>query len=126
MSTRRRFDHTGSSFDSFLDEQGLLRDAEAVAIKRVIAWQLKKAMDAKHVSKKQMADALQTSRSQVDRLLDPMHVGVSIGTVAKAARAVGKRVRFDIVDERQGPRRKHTPSRHGHKPARATALAAGL
>lgn len=98
MSERKRFDYSGSTFDSFLREEGLLQEAEAVAMKRVIAWQLKKAMSSRRISKKQMAERLQTSRSQVDRLLDPANVGVTIQTVAKAAHAVGKRIRFDIVD----------------------------
>lgn len=96
-------DHTGTTFDSFLEEENLLEAAEAAALKRVIAWQLTKAMKAKHVSKKRMAQQLRTSRSQVDRLLDPAYIGVSIATVAKAAFALGKLCRFDIVDS--------TPSR---------------
>ncbi|PYX53208.1 MAG: Fis family transcriptional regulator [Acidobacteria bacterium] len=80
-------DHTGSAFDSFLAEENLLEEAEAVALKRVIAWQLKTAMNTKHVSKTQLAQQLHTSRSQVNRLLDPAYVGVSIGRVAQAARA---------------------------------------
>lgn len=92
-------DHTGSSFDSFLEEEDLLKESEAVALKRVIAWQLKTAMNKKRVTKSWMAHELRTSRSQVDRLLDPLNVGVSIGTVAKAARAVGKAFRMEFVEE---------------------------
>lgn len=90
--------HSGSTFDSFLEEEGLLEEIEAVALKRVIAWQLKKAMDSCKITKQQMAKQLRTSRTQVDRLLDPSHTGVSIATVSKAAHAVGKRIRFEIID----------------------------
>ena len=92
-----KIDHTGSTLDSFLEEEGLLDEAEAVALKRVISWQLKAAMSAKRVTKTQMAHQLRTSRSQVERLLDPAYVGVSIGTIAKAAHAVGKRFSFTIT-----------------------------
>lgn len=86
------YDHSGSSFDEFLREDGILEETEAIAIKRVIAWQLQSAMRRKHISKQSMANHLGTSRSQVDRLLDPEHAGVTLGTLAKAARAVGKRL----------------------------------
>jgi len=98
MSSRKEIDHSGSSFDSFLAEEGLLDDAEAVAVKRVLAWQLQKAMEREQVTKKSMAERLRTSRTQVDRLLNPNYVGVTLETVAKAARAVGKRVRVELVD----------------------------
>jgi len=98
MSSRKEIDHSGSSFDSFLAEEGLLDDAEVVAVKRVLAWQLQKAMEREQVTKKSMAERLRTSRTQVDRLLNPNYVGVTLETVAKAARAVGKRVRVEIVD----------------------------
>ena len=98
MSSPRIIDHSGSSFDNFLEEEGLLEQSEAVAIKRVIAWQLQRAMNQKQVTKKHMAERLRTSRTQVDRLLNPSYVGVSLEAVARAARAVGKRIRVEIVD----------------------------
>src|ERR1039458_6970747 len=98
MSSRRITDHSGSSFDDFLEEEGLLEQSEAVAIKRVLAWQLQRAMNQKQVSKKHMAERLRTSRTQVDRLLNPLYVGVSLEAVARAARVVGKRIRVEIVD----------------------------
>ena len=100
MKTQRRFDHSGSTFDSFLEEQGLLQKSEAVAVKRIIAWKLSEAMASAHVTKKAMAERLRTSRAQVDRLLDPANIGVSLGSVAKAARALGKRISVQIVDVR--------------------------
>ena len=100
MTTRQKaaFDHTGSSFDSFLDEEGILEEVEAVAVKRVIAWQLAEAMKAGNISKKSMAERMGTSRSQLDRLLDPENSAVHLETIAKAARAVGKRLRLEMVD----------------------------
>ena len=98
MSSTKKFDHSGSAFDSFLEEEGVLAETEAVALKRVIAWHIEQAMAAKKITKNVMAKRLSTSRTQIDRLLDPSHVGVSIETIARAAKAVGKRVTFQIVD----------------------------
>lgn len=95
---RNRFDHSGSSFESFLEEEGILDEVDAVAIKRVIAWQLAEAMKAGQVTKKAMAERMGTSRSQLDRLLDPANGAVHLDTIAKAARAVGKRLRIEMVD----------------------------
>lgn len=92
------FDHSGSSFDSFLEEEGILDEVEAVAVKRVIAWQLAEAMKAGKISKKVMAVRMGTSRSQLDRLLDPENSAVHLETITKAARAVGKRLRMEMVD----------------------------
>ncbi len=93
-----RFDHTGSTFESFLEEDGILDEVDAVAIKRVIAWQLSEAMKTGKISKKKMAERIGTSRSQLDRLLDPENGSVHLQTIAKAARAVGKRLRIEMVD----------------------------
>jgi len=98
MSNGKSFDHTGSSFDGFLEEENILKETEAVAAKRVLAWQIEQAMKEKKISKYAMAKELHTSRSQVDRLLDPKHIGVTIGTITRAAIVVGKRARFEIVN----------------------------
>jgi antitoxin HicB len=105
MKKAKRFDHSGSSFDSFLEEEGLLAESEAVALKRVISWQIEQAMNEKKISKSAMAKRLSTSRMQIDRLLDPSHVGVSIQTIARAAKVVGKRVMFQVVDESDAKRK---------------------
>lgn len=102
----RNFDHSGSSFDSFLDEEGIREEVEAVAIKRVLAWQLKNAMRRQQKTKQAVARDLHTSRSQLDRLLDPRNVSVSLDTITRAAKALGKRVIIQITDDR-GPRTKH-------------------
>jgi len=92
------FDHAGSSFESFLEEEGILEEVRAVAIKRVIAWQLSEAMKAGKISKKAMAERMGTSRSQLDRLLDPENSAVNLETITRAARAVGKRLRLEMID----------------------------
>ena len=94
----KRFDHSGSSFDDFLEEEGILDEVDAVAIKRVVAWQLAEAMKAGRITKKAMAERMGTSRSQLDRLLDPANGAVHLDTIAKAARAVGKRLSIEMVD----------------------------
>ena len=91
-------DHTGSTFDSFLEDEGIREEVEAVAIKRVLAWQLKKAMKEQRKTKQLMAKQLRTSRSQLDRLLDPQNVSVTIATIIRAARALGKRVIIHVAD----------------------------
>jgi antitoxin HicB len=94
----RKVDHSGSSFDSFLEEAGIKEEVEAVAIKRVIAWQLQQAMKMQQKTKQAMAKELRTSRSQLDRLLDPRNVAVTLDTITRAARALGKRVVIRIAD----------------------------
>jgi antitoxin HicB len=98
MRTQLAFDHSGSSFDGFLEEEGILDEVEAAAIKRVIAWQLAEAMKAGKISKKAMAERMGTSRSQLDRLLDPENSAVHLQTIARAARAVGKRLHMEMID----------------------------
>lgn len=98
MSKQTAFDHSGSTFDSFLEEEGILDEVETVAIKRVIAWQLVEAMKAGKISKKAMAERMGTSRSQLDRLLDPENSAVQLQTIARAARAVGKRLRMEMIN----------------------------
>jgi len=88
----------GSSFDDFLAEEGILEGVEARAIKRVIAWQLEKAMKRQRVTKALLAKSMSTSRSELDRLLDPDNVSLTLKNLAKAATALGKRVRVEFVD----------------------------
>jgi len=95
---RKRTDHSGSTFDSFLEEEGIREEVEAVAIKRVLAWQLAQAMQKQQKTKQAMAKQLHTSRSQLDRLLDPRNVSVTLGTITRAARALGKRVIIRVAD----------------------------
>jgi antitoxin HicB len=94
--------HTGSTFDSFLEEEGIREEVEAVAVKRVISWQLAEAMRKKKKTKQALAKELHTSRSQLDRLLDPQNVSVSLGTITRAAMALGKRLVIRIADSSTG------------------------
>ena len=76
----------------------MLEEVEAVAIKRVIAWQLAEIMRTKHITKKAMAARLRTSRSQLDRLLDPENAAVHLATITRAAKVLGKKIRLEMVD----------------------------
>jgi antitoxin HicB len=95
---RKGTDHSGSSFDSFLEGEGIREEVEAVAIKRVLAWQLEQAMREQRKTKQAMAKQLHTSRSQLDRLLDPQNASVTLDTITRAARALGKRVIIRVAD----------------------------
>jgi antitoxin HicB len=95
---RRRTNHSGSTFDSFLEKEGIREEVEAVAIKRVLAWQLERAMQQQQKTKQAMAKQLRTSRSQLDRLLDPHNVSVTLDTITRAARALGKRLIIRVAD----------------------------
>lgn len=90
--------HIGSSLDDFLAEEGILERVNARALKRVIAWQLSQAMDAKQLTKTEMSERMGTSRTAVDRLLDPANGSVTLLTLERAASAVGKRLRIELVD----------------------------
>ena len=89
--------HVGSSFDDFLEEEGLLEEAEAVAVKRVLAWQLSQAMEARNMTKTELAERMATSRASVNRLLDPGNASVSLQTMTKAAHALGKSLEIQIA-----------------------------
>lgn len=86
----------GSSFESFLKEEGKFEGTQAVAIKRVLAWQISQAMEAQSITKKAMAERMQTSRSQLDRLLDPENDAVSLETLARAAHAIGRNLKLEL------------------------------
>ncbi|MCC5629175.1 helix-turn-helix domain-containing protein [Nostoc sphaeroides CHAB 2801] len=90
--------HIGSSLDDLLEEEGTLEEINLIAAKRVIAWQISKAMEEKKLNKAAMAKEMNTSRSSLDRLLDPNNSSVSLDTIDRAARVVGKRIRFELVD----------------------------
>lgn len=95
---RKKPSHSGSTLDNLLKEDGILEEVEAVAIKRVIAWQLAKIMKTKNISKRAMAAHMHTSRSQLDRLLDPDNAAVHLATITRAAKVVGKKLRLEFVD----------------------------
>lgn len=89
--------HIGSNFDDFLAEDGLLADAEAVAIKRVLAIRIAGMMEEQRISKSEMARRMKTSRSALDRLLDPQNDSVTLQTLQRAAQALGKRLRVEFA-----------------------------
>jgi antitoxin HicB len=89
--------YTGSSFDDFLFEEDLYEECTAIAIKRVLARQLAEEIKRQNLTKTEMAKQMQTSRAQLDRLLDPEKTGVSIETITRAASVVGRKVRIELV-----------------------------
>lgn len=89
--------HRGSSLDSFLEEEGVLNEFQAKAIKEVIAWQLGEAMKERKLSKRKLAELMHTSRTQVDRVLDPTDGNVTLETLQRAAEVVGRRVQLALV-----------------------------
>lgn len=108
------FDHSGSSFDEFLDEEGIREEVEAVAIKRVLAWQLSQEMLHQNKTKQAMARDLRTSRSQLDRLLDPQNASISLDTMARAARVLGKSLIIQIGDRKPAKAAKQIKRVHRH------------
>lgn len=87
----------GSAFDDFLKDEGTYENTQAVAIKRVLAWQIDKAMKEQRLTKAEMARRMDTSRSQLDRLLDAESNSVTLETLTRAARAIGRRVKLELV-----------------------------
>ena len=120
---RTAFDHSGSSFDDFLEEEGIREEVEAVAIKRVLAWQLSQEMRRQKKTKQALARDLQSSRSQLDRLLDPRNVSISLSTMARAAKVLGKSLVIRIGDRKIGGVKhreaaigsKEQPTRRAHR-----------
>ena len=86
----------GSSIDDFLKEEGIFEEAQMQAVKEVVAWQLTEAMKKKRISKNKLATLLKTSRTQVDRILDPKN-DITLGSLQRAAAMVGRRVTIELV-----------------------------
>lgn len=84
--------HIGSSFDDFLAEEAMLEETTAVAIKRVIAWQIAEEMNAQHLTKTALAKKMRTSRAALNRLLDENDSSLTLTTLASAAAALGKKI----------------------------------
>lgn len=85
------------SFDDWLKEQGIYEEVTTHAIKRVLAWQIEQAMKAQGISKAEMARRMHTSRTQLDRLLDPDNDKVQLDTVQRAAAAIGRTLKFELA-----------------------------
>jgi len=90
--------HMGSGFDDFLTEENLLEDATAIALKRVIAWQIKEEMELQHITKTNMAKRMNTSRATVYRLLDETDTHLTLTMLVRAAIALNKTIRLELVN----------------------------
>lgn len=88
--------HVGSDFDEFLDEEGIHEEVTAAALKRVIAWQLEQAMQAKQITKTEMAARMRTSRAAINRLLNEDDTSVTLATLARASLAVGVPLKIEF------------------------------
>ena len=100
MSARKKSStqmHRGSRVDDWLKAEGIYEAVTQQAVKEVIAWQLAKAMETEGITKVEMAKRMKTSRWQLDRVLDPTHDGVSLDTLNRAASALGRKVRLELV-----------------------------
>ena len=91
-------DYIGSALDDLLLEEGILVETNTIAIKRVLAWQIEQIMKEKGLSKTQMAKSMHTSRAAFERLLNPENTSVTLKTMDRAAQAIGKRLKIDLVD----------------------------
>jgi antitoxin HicB len=89
--------HVGSSLDDFLREAGILEEARAIAIKEAVAFQVQKAMESGNISKVEMARRMKTSRAALDRFLAPGNASVTLQTLSRAARAIGRDLRIELV-----------------------------
>lgn len=87
----------GSSFDDFLLEEGMLEEAAAIAVKRVIAWQIAQAMKGQKMTKTSLAEKMRTSRASLNRLLDENDASLTLTTLTSAAAALGKKIKIELV-----------------------------
>ena len=93
----KRSKHIGSSLDDFLKDEGILEETRAVALKEAVAWQVQKAMEKEKISKVEMARRMHTSRAALDRLLAPGNSSVTLQTLTRAAHAIGRDLRIELV-----------------------------
>ena len=96
--TKIKSEHLGSSLDEMLTKDRTLAEVEAMATKQVLAWQLEELMHEKHITKAEMAKRMKTSRSSLDRPLDPDNPSVTLGTMDRAAAVFGKHLHVELVD----------------------------
>ena len=97
IDKKKKTGRIGSSFDDFLKEEGIYEGATARAIKRVLVRQLGELMRREEITKTELATRMKTSRAQLDRLLDPENKSVTLGTLARAAQAVGRNLRMELI-----------------------------
>jgi antitoxin HicB len=93
----KRNKHIGSSLDDFLKEEGVLEETRAIALKDAVAWQVQQAMEKEKITKVEMAKRMRTSRAALDRLLAPGNASVTLQTLTRAARAIGRDLRIELV-----------------------------
>ena len=89
--------HIGSNFDDFLADEAVLEETTAVAIKRVVAWQIAQEMKAQHLTKTALAEKMHTSRAALNRLLDETDTSLTLTTLISAAKALGKNLRIELT-----------------------------
>ena len=94
---KRKNPHIGGKFEDWLKEQGLYEETTSAAIKKVVAWQIQQAMEEQNLTRTEMARRMETSRVQLNRLLDPTNDGVTLATLSRAAAIVGRRLRLELV-----------------------------
>ena len=93
----KRNKHIGSSLDNFLKEEGVLEETRAIALKDAVAWQVQQAMEKEKITKVEMAKRMHTSRAALDRLLTPGNASVTLQTLTRAARAIGRDLRIELI-----------------------------
>lgn len=94
---KKRNKHIGSSLDDFLKEEGVLEETRSIVIKEAVAWQVQQAMAKENITKMEMARRMQTSRAALDRLLDPENTAVTLQTLCRAANAIGRDLRIELI-----------------------------
>ncbi len=95
--TKRKNPHIGGRFVDWLKDEGMYEEATTAAIKKVVAWQIQQAMQEQNLTRTEMARRMETSRVQLNRLLDPKNDGVTLATLSRAAAIVGRRLRLELV-----------------------------
>lgn len=95
MKTRRR--HRGPSLDSFLKDEGVYDELHELVAKEALVWQLQREMKKRRMTKSKLAVVMRSSRAQIDRILDPASGNVTLATLQKAANAVGKTLKVELV-----------------------------
>lgn len=94
---KRKNLHIGGRFEDWLKDEGVYEEATTAAIKKVVAWQIQQAMQEQNLTRTEMARRIETSRVQLNRLLDPKSDSVTLATLSRAAAVVGRRLRLDLV-----------------------------
>lgn len=89
--------YIGSNFDDFLEEEGILQEVEQIAVKRVLALRIRELMEEQQMSRAEMARRMSTSRSSLNRLLDPSNESITLQTMDRAAKVLGKRLHLTIA-----------------------------